>query len=94
MAQRHTVAMLLRHGDTPRDLDARVQLQAALPDAVITEPDDLGVFQIVLDAQDEERALEQIWDAIAASGTDDHVLFLEHPDLPEHWRSRSAPAGR
>jgi hypothetical protein len=30
-----------------------------------------------------------VWDAVAASGTDDHVVFLEHPELPEHWRSRS-----
>ena len=29
---------------------------------------------------------ERVWDAVAASGTDDHVVFLEHPELPEHWR--------
>jgi hypothetical protein len=32
-----------------------------------------------------------VWNAVAASGTDDHVVFLEHPDLPEHWRHRSQP---
>jgi hypothetical protein len=26
---------------------------------------------------------------VAASGTDDHIVFLEHPDLPEHWRRYS-----
>jgi hypothetical protein len=26
---------------------------------------------------------------VAASGTDDHIVFLEHPDLPEHWRACS-----
>jgi hypothetical protein len=32
-----------------------------------------------------------VWDAVAASGTDDHIVFVEHADLPEHWRHRSAP---
>jgi hypothetical protein len=94
MAQRSSVAMLLMHGDTPRDLDARQALRAVLADAAVSEPDDLGVFEIVLEADDKEKALERIWDAIAASGTDDHILFLEHPDLPEHWRNRSASPGR
>jgi hypothetical protein len=30
---------------------------------------------------------------VAASGTDDHLLFLEHPELPEHWRSKSGGGG-
>ena len=30
-----------------------------------------------------------MWDGVAASGTDDHVVFLEHSELPEHWRPRS-----
>jgi hypothetical protein len=47
------------------------------------------VFEIALDATDREDALRQVWNAVAASGTDDHILFLEHPDLPEHWRPRS-----
>jgi hypothetical protein len=24
-----------------------------------------------------------------AVSTDDHILFLEHPELPEHWRAKS-----
>jgi len=36
-----------------------------------------------VDAGDYERALNIVWDAVAASGTDDHIVFLEHPDLPE-----------
>jgi hypothetical protein len=81
--------MLTLHPGTPRDEEAREQLAAALPGATVSEPDELGVFEIELDAGDEEQALQQIWDAIAASGTDDHIIFLEHPELPEHWRSRS-----
>ena len=85
--------MLTLHSGSPRDLEAREQLAAALPHAEISEPDDVGAFTIVLEAEDQERALEQVWDAIAASGTDDHIVFLEHPDLPEHWRARSGRPG-
>jgi hypothetical protein len=83
------VAMLLLHPGTPRDEQAREQLASALPDAEVGAPDDLGVFEIALDADDSEQALQRVWDAVAASGTDDHVVFLEHPELPEHWRHRS-----
>jgi hypothetical protein len=87
------IGMLLLHGDTPRDLEAHAQLAEALPDATVGPPDELGVFEIELDADDQEDALSQVWDAVAASGTDDHVLFLEHPELPEHWRERSGSPG-
>jgi hypothetical protein len=87
-----TIEMLLLHGGTPRDLEARDRLAAALPGAVIGEPDEIGVFDIALEADDLDGALQRVWDAVAASGTDDHVLFLEHPELPEHWRPRSASA--
>ena len=89
MAQRHAVAMLMLHHGTPRDREAREQLAAVLPDAEITQADELGIFEIRLDADDQEHALQRVWDAVAASGTDDHVVFLEHPELPEHWRHRS-----
>jgi len=89
MAQQHRVLMLLLHPGTPRDREAREQLAAALPDASIGTPDDEGVFEVSLDVEDREQALTRVWDAVAASGADDHVAFLEHPDLPEHWRVRS-----
>jgi hypothetical protein len=89
MPQRHKVAMLMIHDGTPRDRQAREDLGAALPDAEITEPDDVGVFEIALNADDDERALLRVWDAVAAAGADDHIVFLEHPDLPDHWRQRS-----
>ena len=81
--------MLLLHPGTPRDEQAREQLAAALPDAELGAADELGVFEVALDADDAEQALQRVWDAVAASGTDDHVVFLEHPELPEHWRARS-----
>ena len=89
MAERHVVTMLMLHYGTPRDQEARAQLAAALPDGEVGEPDDLGAFDVTLDAEDLDDALERVWDAVAASGTDDHIVFLEHPNLPEHWRLRS-----
>ena len=79
------VEMYLLHGGSPRDLQAREELAAVLTDAELTEPDDVGVFEIHLEADDKEQALTRVWDAVAASGTDDHIVFFEHPDLPEHW---------
>jgi hypothetical protein len=91
---RFAVGMLMLHGGTSRDREAREQLAGALPeDAEVGEPDDVGVFEVSLDAGDREEALHTVWNAIAASGTDDHILFLEHPDLPEHWRTRSGQVG-
>jgi hypothetical protein len=87
-----TVEMLLLHHDSPPDEEARARLAAALPDAEVMPADETGAFQIELEADDIELALMRVWDAIAASGTDDHIAFLEHPDLSEHWRSRSRPA--
>jgi hypothetical protein len=89
VAERHRVGMLMLHHGTPRDQEARAALAAALPAGEVTEPDDVGVFEVVLDADDREDALQRVWDAVAASGTDDHIVFLEHPELPEHWRPRS-----
>jgi hypothetical protein len=86
---RYVVSMLMLHFGSPRDQEAREQLAAALPDATVGPPDDVGVFDVSLDANDLEDALTRVWDAVAASGTDDHLVFLEHPDLPEHWRLRS-----
>ncbi|MGO9956482.1 MAG: hypothetical protein ACLP50_10950 [Solirubrobacteraceae bacterium] len=92
MARRYVVSMLMVHWGTPRDQEARGQLSAALPGASVGAADDLGVFEVALEADNREHALTRVWDAIAASGTDDHITFLEHPDLPEHWRARSRPA--
>jgi hypothetical protein len=90
MAERHAVGMLLLHGGTPKDEQERRELAAALGGAEVTEPDEVGVFEIRLEARDQEDALKRVWDAVAAAGADDHIVFLEHPELPEHWRARSA----
>jgi len=93
MPERQVVTMLMLHSGTPRDQEARAHLAAALPEAKVGEPDEVGVFEIELEADDLEDALRRVWDAVAASGTDDHIVFLEHPQLPEHWRPYSGSAG-
>jgi hypothetical protein len=90
MAERFEIGMLLLHPGTPRDEEARKQLRAVLPSGSrVTEPDGLGVFEVHLDADDLEHALNTVWDAVAESGTDDHIVFLEHPELPDRWRHRA-----
>jgi hypothetical protein len=85
--------MLLLHPGTPRDREARAALATALPEAEVGEPDELGVFEVALNAEDQEDALTRVWDAVAASGTDDHIVFLEHPELPKHWQRFSGRPG-
>jgi hypothetical protein len=86
---RYEIGMLLLHPGMPRDDEALTELAEALPEAQVGEPDDLGAFEVAVDADDQEDALSQVWDAVATSGTDDHIVFLEHPELPEHWRRYS-----
>jgi hypothetical protein len=93
MAERRRIGMLMLHHGTPRDRRAREELAAALPDGEVSEPDEIGVFEVTVEADDQEQALQRVWDAVAASGTDDHIVFLEHPDLPEHWRRVSGRPG-
>jgi hypothetical protein len=88
------ISMIQQHGATPRDDEARDQLATALPEgSSVGAPDADGAFTVTVEADDLDAALTTVWDAVAASGTDDHLLFLEHPDLPDHWRSRSGPRG-
>jgi hypothetical protein len=93
MAERYVISMLMLHYGTPRDQQAREGIAAVLPDSEVGPPDEVGVFEITLDAEGLEDALRRVWDAVAASGTDDHVVFLEHPALPEHWRHASGVPG-
>jgi hypothetical protein len=88
------IGLLEQHGGTPADEAARTQLAGALLDeATVGAADEDGAFDVTVEADDLDAALTLVWDAVAASGTDDHLVFLEHPDLPEHWRSRSGRRG-
>ena len=90
---RHSVGMvLLTRGE--RAERARRALADALPGGEVGEVDEDGTFEVHVDADGQNEALEQVWNAVAASGADDHVAFAEHPGLPEHWRHRAqAPGG-
>jgi hypothetical protein len=90
MAERHAIGMLLLHGGTTRDREAVAELEDALPPGSrVGEPDEVGEFEVVVEADDQESALQTVWDAVAAAGADDHIVFVEHPELPKHWRRRS-----
>ena len=70
---------------------ARERLAEQLGHPEIGEPDpETGVFDVSLEADSREQALNRAWNALAAAGADDEILFLEHPDVPGHWRSRPA----
>jgi hypothetical protein len=54
-------------------------LRAALGDAQLAGPDDEGVIEVRLDADDEDSAIQRVIDGIAAAGADDHFEIAEHP---------------
>jgi hypothetical protein len=87
MAEQRVGMLELHYEQGTRDERARTELAAVLPGAEVTAPDDVGEFEVVLDAPDFDTALQRVWDAVAASGTDDHLVFLEHPSIPGHWRT-------
>src|ERR671933_647070 len=74
------------------DLAIERDTVSALDGATATEPDETGAFEVSIDCGSQDDALDRVWDAVAASGADDHIAFLEHPALPEHWRHRAAGA--
>ena len=91
MADRYSIGMVLLVRGAKCD-EARGRFVAALDGATATEPDELGVFEVSVQCESQDAALNHVWDVVAASGADDHVAFLEHPSLPEHWRHRAREA--
>lgn len=69
------------HGD-----DVRRAFLEALGNPPATEPDETGTFEVGVEADTIDDALLAAWNAVAASGAEDHILLLEHPNMPEHWR--------
>jgi hypothetical protein len=70
----------------PHGEEVRQALLDALGDPPATVPDETGTFEVTVEAETIDDALLAAWNALAASGADDHILFIEHPNLPEHWR--------
>jgi hypothetical protein len=77
---------------TPRAHRCRDDLIEALDGAESTQPDADGTFEVVVDAPTAEDALKVVWNGIARGGCDDHLVILEHPDVPRHWEHRPAGA--
>jgi hypothetical protein len=91
MAERYSIGMVLLDRGANCDA-ARSRFVAALDGAAATTPDETGAFEVSIECASQDDALNRVWDAVAASGADDHIAFLEHPSLPEHWRHRAAGA--
>jgi hypothetical protein len=70
----------------PHGADVRAALLDALGNPPATAPDETGTFEVTVEADSVDDALLAVWNALAAAGADDHILFIEHPSLPEHWR--------
>jgi hypothetical protein len=82
----HNVALREEMGG-PHGEEVRNALLDALGDPPATEPDETGTFEVTVEADSVDDALLAVWNAIAAAGADDHILFIEHPNVPGHWRS-------
>jgi hypothetical protein len=72
--------------DGPHGVEVRQALLEALGNPPATEPDETGTFEVTVEANTIDDALLAVWNALAASGSDDHILMIEHPNMPEHWR--------
>jgi hypothetical protein len=89
MSEKHVVTLVIdREAPDPPDHALR-DLAAALGDGGgVGPPDDEGVVEVTVEAEDFEAAVKRVFDAIAAAGADDHLEIAEHPDIPGHWRQR------
>ncbi len=79
--------MLLLHPGTSRDREALSKLAAALDGGSVGEPDEIGLFEVSLETSSHVEALQRVWNAVAASGTDDHIVFAEHPERPKDGKA-------
>ena len=66
--------------------EVRARFLEALGNPPATAPDDAGTFEVTVEADTTDDALLTAWNALAASGADDHIAFIEHPDVPGYWR--------
>jgi hypothetical protein len=74
------VKLHVREDATDPPQHALNDLRAALDDAAGLEgPDEDGIIEVTVDADDEDDAIKTVIDAIAAAGADDHFEIAEHP---------------
>ncbi len=77
--------------------DALGELRTQLEGATVGEPDETGVADVELEAADRGDAVRRVVDAIAATGSDEHLVVIEHSDEQGHWhrpgRGTTDPGG-
>ena len=79
---------LLGHRGVPADA-AYQRLCDVLGADALGDMDSEGFVEVTVDdVQDFDEALARVWNAMATAGADDHFVFAEHPDIPDHWRRR------
>jgi hypothetical protein len=79
--------VLLQRGEVKNKRSLERLASALGDDAAGTQPDETtGVFEIEIEADDLDGAMQRVWNAVAASATIDNIVFLEQPDMPEQWR--------
>ncbi len=85
---RHVVSLhLFDHPHAAQD--AIAGLAKHLPGAEFSELEpDTGFFDAIVEAPDREAAIERVWNALGIAGADDQIALAEHPDIPEHWRTK------
>ncbi len=84
----HTHAIGMQMLDRGMHAREAVQRLRTVLGCHVDEPDRTGTFSVHVEAATFERALDLAWNGMAAAGADDHVVFLEHPDIPDHWKLR------
>ncbi|MBB4664902.1 hypothetical protein [Conexibacter arvalis] len=90
----HTIGLMaVDRGAAARDHLADLRRLLADGGARAGEPDQLGVFVARVPAASRADALRVVYDAIAAVGADDHVAFIDHPEVPRHWRRWHVDSG-
>ena len=90
VAEGRQTVLMERLGSAGPGFDgARDRLAKQLSGAEFTAIDEAtGVFEITLEAADAESAVKRVFDAVAAAGTDDHMVIAEHSGIEGHWITR------
>jgi hypothetical protein len=78
MSEQHTVKLVLDPRAGHPHEHALNDLSEALGQQLGT-PDESGLIEVTVEAPDEQSAIKQVIDAVAAAGVDDHFEIAEHP---------------
>ncbi len=85
---RHVISLYV-FDHSHRAQDSRDRLAKQLSGAEFSEYEpETGFFDVIVEGPDREAAIERVWNALGTAGADDHIALAEHPDIPEHWRTK------